>query len=177
MHLCTDCSLILIVYTSTADLYAATITGADPMYKVAASRYSLGCQLEDCCSVCNCTTSCLCRCMCSKALVCTLQAITAALPLLRELVPAHVLVGASANGFKTSTSEWLGAGTTPGIGVADGEFIHVQHICSYVPASALYACVATTIHVGSAFPSWLLRLIGLTGHLHIKHFSWAGYTE
>lgn len=53
---------------------------------------------------------------------CAPQAITAALPLLRELVPAHVLVGASANGFKTSTSEWLGAGTTPGIAVADEDY-------------------------------------------------------
>lgn len=54
--------------------------------------------------------------------VCTIQAITAALPSLRQWAPAHVQVGASANGFKTSTSEWLGAGTTPSMKVADEDY-------------------------------------------------------
>lgn len=49
-----------------------------------------------------------------------MQAITAALPKLREWAPPHVRVGASANGFKTSTTEWLGGGTTPGMVVSDG---------------------------------------------------------
>ena len=49
-----------------------------------------------------------------------MQAITAALPKLREWAPTHVRVGASANGFKTSTTEWLGGGTTPGMVVPDG---------------------------------------------------------
>lgn len=49
-----------------------------------------------------------------------MQAITAALAKLREWTPAHVRVGASANGFKTSTTEWLGGGTTPGMVVPDG---------------------------------------------------------
>ena len=49
-----------------------------------------------------------------------MQAITAALPKLREWAPPHVHVGASANGFKTSTTEWLGGGTTPGMVVPDG---------------------------------------------------------
>lgn len=51
----------------------------------------------------------------------SLQAITAALPVLRAHAPAHMQVGASANGFKTSTTEWLGGGTTPGMVVPDGE--------------------------------------------------------
>lgn len=49
-----------------------------------------------------------------------MQAITAALPKLRQWAPAHVHVGASANGFKTSTTEWLGGGTTPAMTVPDG---------------------------------------------------------
>lgn len=49
-----------------------------------------------------------------------MQAITAALPKLREWAPTHVRVGASANGFKTSTTKWLGGGTTPGMVVPDG---------------------------------------------------------
>lgn len=52
--------------------------------------------------------------------MCILQAITAALPVLRAAAPDHVGVGASANGFKTSTTEWLGGGTTPGMIVPDG---------------------------------------------------------
>lgn len=51
-----------------------------------------------------------------------MQAITAALPKLRGWAPTHVRVGASANGFKTSTTEWLGGGTTPGMVVPDGMF-------------------------------------------------------
>ena len=49
-----------------------------------------------------------------------MQAITAALPVLRAAAPDHVQVGASANGFKTSTTEWLGGGATPGMKIPDG---------------------------------------------------------
>ncbi|DBB01848.1 hypothetical protein WJX77_005649 [Trebouxia sp. C0004] len=53
---------------------------------------------------------------------CAPQAINAALPVLRAATPDHVQVGASANGFKTSTTEWLGGGTTPGMIVPDGDY-------------------------------------------------------
>lgn len=49
-----------------------------------------------------------------------LQAITAALPQLRKWASPHVRVGASANGFKKSTTEWLGGGTTPGMVAPEG---------------------------------------------------------
>ena len=50
------------------------------------------------------------------------QAITAALPLLRQITPDHVMVGASANGFKTTTSEWLNGGTSSGLHIPAGGF-------------------------------------------------------
>ncbi|KAL3135677.1 hypothetical protein ABBQ38_006150 [Trebouxia sp. C0009 RCD-2024] len=53
---------------------------------------------------------------------CAPQAITAAMPKLRGWAPPHVQVGASANGFKTTTTEWLGGGTTPGMIISDGDY-------------------------------------------------------
>ena len=65
-----------------------------------------------------------------------MQAISAALPKLREWAPAHLQVGASANGFKTTTTEWLGGGTTPDMLVIDGK-----------PSSSLYTSL--NIHCGT----------------------------
>ena len=54
-----------------------------------------------------------------------MQAITAALPLLRQATPDHIMVGASANGFKTTTSEWLHGGTSPGMITPPGKLPHL----------------------------------------------------
>jgi S-methylmethionine-dependent homocysteine/selenocysteine methylase len=43
---------------------------------------------------------------------CAPQAATAALPTLREAAPAHVAVGAYANGFLRTTSDWLEEGSS-----------------------------------------------------------------
>lgn len=54
-----------------------------------------------------------------------MQAITAALPLLRQATPDLIMVGASANGFKTTTSEWLNGGTSPGMITPPGKQTHL----------------------------------------------------
>ena len=43
---------------------------------------------------------------------CAPQAVTAAMPTLRAATPMHLQVGAYANGFQRTTSEWLGEGSS-----------------------------------------------------------------
>ncbi len=67
--------------------------------------------------------------------------------MLRAAAPDHVQVGASANGFKTSTTEWLGGGTTPGMVVPDGGSCHGLRIklCSGTSTAIAHMCLGCTV--------------------------------
>ncbi|KAL0044683.1 hypothetical protein WJX82_005442 [Trebouxia sp. C0006] len=94
---------------------------------------------------------------------CAPQAITAALPVLRAAAPDHVQVGASANGFKTSTTEWLGGGTTPGMVVPDGDYDKDDVITSqaYAAHAKQWQKLGATILGGCC----------AVGPAHIKHMT------
>lgn len=53
---------------------------------------------------------------------CAPGAVSAALPVLRAAAPARVRVGAYANGFKTTTTEWLTGGQGPRLDADEGDY-------------------------------------------------------